>query len=118
MEKKLNLEYREKDGQLFPNIGLESEDQPIGRFGRQWMDNMQRNHRQRFTTLRMTGMLEKTAAKVDIEAVERQEAIYQQMLAANPLPPTEDTLERTRHLSSLRLTAEESVMRDIVLTPR
>jgi len=118
MQNKLNLEYIEKDGQLYPNIGVEIMSQPLGRFGRQWMDNMQKNHRQRFTTLRMMGLLEKTAAKVDREAIERQESMYQQMLTANPLPPTEDTLERTRHLNSLRLTAEEIVMKEIVLCPR
>ncbi len=122
MENKLNLTYTEKDGLFYPNICIENEsensDQPIGRFGRDWMNYLNKNHRQRFMTLRMTGALETTARKVDTEALERQETIYQQLLTANPPPQTEDTMVKARHLNSLRLTAEEIVMKEIVLKPR
>ena len=122
MESKLNLTYTERDGLLYPNISIENESeksgQPVGRFGRDWMNNLYKQHRQRFMTLRMTGELDATARKVDMEALERQEAIYQQLLAADPPPQTEDTMEKARHLNSLRLTAEEIVMTEIVLKPR
>ena len=120
MENKLNLAYTEKDGLLYPNINIESEnsDQPLGRFGRDWMNNLQKNHRQRFMTLRMTGELEATARRVETEALEQQETIYQQLLTKNPSPQTEDTMVKARHLNSLRLTAEEIVMKEIVLKPR
>lgn len=121
MENELNLTYTEKDGLLYPNISTEDESensgQPLGRFGRDWMNHLHKNHRQRFMTLRMTGALEATARKVDTEALEQQEVIYQQLLAKDP-PQTEDTMEKARHLSSLRLTAEEIVMTEIVLKPR
>ena len=119
MEKKLNLAYTEKDGLLYPNISIESEvnSQPLGRFGRDWMNNLHKNHRQRFMTLRMMGELEATARKVDTEALNQQETIYQQLLTENP-PPTEDTMMKARHLNSLRLTAEEMIMTEIVLKPR
>jgi hypothetical protein len=39
-------------------------------------------------------------------------------LTANPPPQTEDTMVKARHLNSLRLTAEEIVMKEIVLKPR
>jgi hypothetical protein len=119
MEKKLNLAYTEKDGLLYPNISMESADtETIGRFGRQWMENMCRSHPQRCMTLRMQGKLTELARKVDAEALERQELIYQQNLAASPPPQTEDTLVKARHLNSLRLIAEEVVMLEIVMTPR
>ena len=122
MENRLNLTYTEKDGLLYPNISIEDESenrsQPLGRFGRDWMNNLHRNHRQRFMTLRMTGELEAIARKVETEALEEQEMIYQQLLVKNPLPQTEDTMVKARHLNSLRLTAEETVMTEIVLKPR
>lgn len=121
MENKLNLTYTEKDGLLYPNISIESESksssQHLGRFGRDWMNHLHRNHRQRFMTLRMTGKLEATARRVDAEAMERQEEVYQQLLATNP-PQTEDMLEKARHLNSLHLKAEETVMTEIILKPR
>ena len=116
MEKKLNLTYTEKDGLMYPNI--ESSVAEFGRFGRDWLNNLHKNHRQRFITLRMTGKLEQTAQAVDREAIAKQEFLYQQMLAVNPMPQSEDILERTRHLNSLRLTAVEIVMRETVMRPR
>lgn len=122
MKDKLNITYTEKDGLLYPNISIEDEsensDQFVGRFGRDWMNNLHRTHRQRFMTLRMTGELEATARRVDTEALERQEAIYQQLLAANPPPETEDTMAKARHLNNLRLIAEEIIITEIVTKPR
>ncbi len=118
MQNPLNLTYFEKDGQLYPNISVENGNEPLGRFGRQWRENLRRQHPQRFMTMRMQGTLHGTAAQVDREALEKQEAMFQQLLAKSPPPMSEDTLAKARHLNSLRLTAEETVMREIVLTPR
>ncbi len=98
MKNRIYFTYTEKDGLLYPSISIEDESensgQPLGRFGRDWMNNLHRNHHQRFMTLRMTGELEATARRVDTEALERQEAIYQQLLAAAPPPQTKDTMEK------------------------
>lgn len=40
------------------------------------------------------------------------------MLQQEPLPQTEDIMERTRHLNSLKLMAEETVLQSVVLIPR
>ena len=60
------------------------------------------------------------AGRVDelIEATEKIEALTQQMLQQEPLPQTEDIMERTRHLNSLKLMAEETVLQSVVLIPR
>lgn len=52
------------------------------------------------------------------EATEKIEALTQQMLQQDPMPQTEDILERTRHLNDLKLMAEETVLQTIVLIPR
>ncbi len=121
MKDKFNITYKEKDGLLYPNIsigdGSENSGQSVGRFGRDWMNNLHRNHRQRFMTLRMIGELEATARRVDMEALERQEATNQQLLMVDP-PQTEDTMVKAHYLNSLRLIAEEIVMAEIVLNPR
>ena len=118
MENPLNLTYTEKDGQLYPNISLDNGNEPLGRFGRQWIEHLRQNHHQRFMTLRMQGKLNETAAQVEKEALERQETMYQQLLEIDPPPVTEDILVKARHLNSLRLIAEEAVINEIVLTPR
>lgn len=128
MKDKLNIQYTEKDGILYPNLQISNDpqaDQPLGRYGIMALEYLKEQHPDRYTTLKMAGNLMETMHKVQEEATERIEALIQQMLKNNPLPtnpetdlPTEDTLERTRHLNSLKRAAEETVLAEIVLIPR
>lgn len=66
----------------------------------------------------MDGSLMEVMHRVQDEAMEKIEALTQQMLQQEPMPQTEDILERTRHLNDLKLMAEETVLQTIVLIPR
>lgn len=66
----------------------------------------------------MDGSLMEIMHRVQDEATEKIEALTQQMLQQDPMPQTEDILERTRHLNDLKLMAEETVLQTIVLIPR
>ena len=93
-------------------------DQPLGRYGRMALEYLRENHPERFTTLKMDGSLMEIMHRVQNEATEKIEALTQQMLQQEPLPQTEDIMERTRHLNSLKLMAEETVLQSVVLIPR
>ena len=56
--------------------------------------------------------------RVHKEAVEKIEYIISQMLDVKPIPTTEDIMEKTRHLNSLRLAAEEIVLNEIIFKAR
>lgn len=117
----VELNYTQKDGVLIPNLQVSNNsesDQPLGKYGRMAMDYLKENHPQRFMTLKMDGTLMEKMHEVHAQAIQNIEAITQQMLTADPMPQTEDTLERTRHLNCLRLSAEEIVMNEVVLKPR
>ena len=117
----INLDYTEKDGILYPNLQISNDkeaDQPLGRYGRMALEYLRENHPDRYTALKMDGSLMETMHRVQDEATEQIETLTQQMLKSEPLPQTEDTMERTRHLNSLKLSAEEIVIREIVLIPR
>ena len=124
----IHLDYTEKDGILYPNLQIsnsEEADQPLGRYGRMALEYLRENHPDRYTALKMDGSLMEVMHKVQTEATEKIEAMIQQMLKSEPLPvipatgiTTEDTLERTRHYNSLKLSAEEIVIRETVLIPR
>ena len=116
----INLHYKEQDGMLLPDLtnfqqqrggqalagtadgaGI-SQGQPAGAiydFENGWQSDG--GH-----------------APVQNEATEKIEALTQQMLQQEPMPQTEDILERTRHLNDLKLMAEETVLQTIVLIPR
>lgn len=117
----VELSYSEKDGVMLPNIQISNDkkdDRPLGRYGRMALEYLRENHPQRFMTLKMDGTLMSVMHKVNEEALKQIEALTQQMLKRDPMPDTEDTLERTRHLNSLRRSAEEIVLHELVLQPR
>ncbi|MVB10461.1 Transposon-encoded protein TnpV [Caprobacter fermentans] len=122
MEKPLvELNYTEKDGMMLPNIQVsnnQENDRPLGRYGRLALEYLRESHPQRYMTLKMDGTLMEKMHQVNEEALKQIEALTQQMLQKKPMPDTEDTLERTKHLNSLRRSAEEIVLRDLVLKPR
>ena len=117
----INLKYREQDGMMLPDLQISNSseaDQPLGRYGRMALEYLRENHRERFTTLKMDGSLMEIMHRVQDEATEKIESLTQQMLQQDPMPQTEDILERTRHLNDLKLMAEETVLQTIVLIPR
>jgi len=124
MDKKdhLNLSYQERDGLLYPNLRIsneaEADQQPLGKYGRIALNHLRQHHPQRFLILQMQGNLMEKMHQVEQEALERMEQLTEQLLRLQPLPQTDDTLERTRHLNQIKATAEELVLNDIVLKPR
>ncbi len=117
----VEMSYTEKNGIRYPNLQISNDpeaDQPLGRYGRMALEYLQENHPERYTVLKMDGSLMEVMHKVQTEATVKVEAMTQQMLEKDPLPQTEDTLERTRHYNSLKQTAEEIVVREILLVPR
>lgn len=114
-------EIQEQDGMMLPDLQISNSseaDQPLGRYGRMALEYLRENHPERFTTLKMDGSLMEIMHRVQDEATEKIEALTQQMLQQEPLPQTEDIMERTRHLNSLKLMAEETVLQSVVLIPR
>lgn len=108
-------------GMMLPDLQISNSseaDQPLGRYGRMALEYLRENHPERFTTLKMDGSLMEIMHRVQDEATEKIEALTQQMLQQEPLPQTEDIMERTRHLNSLKLMAEETVLQSVVLIPR
>ena len=128
MENRVNLSCTEKDGILYPNLQISNDpkaDRPLGRYGRMALEYLKEQQPDRYTALKMDGSLMEIMRRVQEEAAERIETLMQQLLQQDPLPvnpdtglPTEDTLERARHLNSLKRQAEETALLEIVLIPR
>lgn len=103
---------------LLPDLQISNNseaDQPLGRYGRMALEYLKENQPERYMILKMDGSLMEVMHKVQAEAAERIELLTQQMLQKDPMPQTEDILERTRHLNDLKLAAEETVLQTIVL---
>jgi hypothetical protein len=116
----MNKEIMEKkelqallDG-LQPENITDDENQPLGRFGRLAMDYLHETDPQWFSTLKMQGILTTMMERVDEEARTKREQIMRKLLEQDPLPETDDILERTRHLNEKRGIAEEIVLNEVV----
>jgi hypothetical protein len=104
---------------LIASLGTEDgRDQPLGKYGRMAMRHLHETDPQRFMCLKMTGELTDIMYRVDEEASDRVEAITQRLLAKDPLPQTDDILEKIRHFNTKRSVAEELVISEMVLIPR
>ena len=90
----------------------------MGRFGSLWKEFMLENHPHRLSELVAQGKINEMILKVDEEAESRKERLIQELLGAQPLPDTEDTLERAGHMSMITSTAEEIVITELVQKPR
>ncbi|HEX9059199.1 MAG TPA: TnpV protein [Clostridia bacterium] len=104
-----------------PNIQVSNDsnyDQPLGKYGRMAMEYLQAENPQRFMILKMDGTLMEVMHKVQEEAVEKIENILQQMLMEDQMPKTEDIMEKTRHMNSLRVAAEEIVLNELIYKVR
>lgn len=111
----LNLSYHEQDGVLLPNICISDQpedEQPLGRYGRMALAYLHENHPERYAVLKMDGNLMKTMHRVQRDALERMEHLTQQMLLDDPVPETEDLLERARHWNDLKSMAEKNCFAD------
>lgn len=94
------------------------ESQPLGKFGRMAMDYLHETDSQRFSSLKMQGELVALMERVDKEARTKMEQIIRKLLEQDPVPETDDILERTRHLNEKRGIAEEIVLNEIVYKVR
>lgn len=119
----MNLGYQPgKDGMLYPKLQISTDIQTdqvsAGRFGGLWKDYMMEEHPHRLCELVAQGKINEMILQVEKEALQRKEERIQQLLAMQPMPETEDMMERAGHLAMITREAEESVINEVVLKIR
>lgn len=111
------IPYVFKKGKWVPDIQTSNKpayDRPIGKYGRMAMTHLQETHPIRFMQLQMDGTLQEEMHKINERVMEQMDIILSQLLKKFPVPSTEDTLEKTRHINQLKCQAEELVINDVV----
>lgn len=119
----MKLTYTEgADGMMYPNLQISQNEKTdtatVGKFGSLWKNYMMENHPHRLSELVAQGKINETILAVDEEAERRKEALIQELLTAQPMPDTENPLERAGHMTMLTRTAEEIVQSEVVLKVR
>ena len=77
-------------------------------------DYMKSKHPQRLSELIALGQINELIAKVDKEAEAKKETLIQQLLEVQPMPKTEDMLERAGHMEMITRQAEEIILHEVV----
>ena len=111
--------YREENGHLIPNVTLpEQTDYQIGKYGRMYLDHIKQHRRGRYTTLLTEGRLNARLYEIDFEANKMLETIISCFASERGIDEnlkSHDMLRWVAEMNNIRASAEEIVLREVVL---
>ena len=116
---KLGGTYREKNGHLIPDITLpEQSDYQIGKYGRIHLDYIKQHRRGRYTTLLTESKLNSRLHEIDLEAHKMLETIIPRLATERGIDEdlkARDMLRWVAEMNNIKASAEEIVLREVVL---
>ena len=111
--------YREENGHLVPNVTLpEQTDYQIGKYGQMHLDYIKQHRRGRYTTLLTESKLNAQLHEIDLEANEMLETIIPHLAAERGIDEdlkAHDMLRWVAEMNNIKASAEEIVLREVVL---
>ena len=111
--------YHEENGYLIPNVTLpEQTNYQIGKYGRMHLDYIKQHRRGRYTTLLTEGKLNTRLHEIDLEANEMLETIIPRLATERGIDENlkaRDMLRWVAEMNNIKASAEEIVMREVVL---
>ena len=113
----MNLTYLRNGDYLFPSLLLEVEEQPIGKYGLLRKSYLKEHKRGWYSSLLLTGKLDKHLDEIDHSCNERIELIMNQLArregVTEALKAT-DQMTWVARMNSIRASAEEIVLSELV----
>ena len=111
--------YREGNGHFIPDVTLpEQTDYQIGKYGRMHLDYIKQHRRGRYTTLLTEGKLNAQLHEIDLEANEMLDTIIPRLTAERGIDEklkSRDMLRWVAEMNNIKASAEEIVLREVVL---
>ena len=111
--------YREENGHFIPDITLpEHTDYQIGKYGWMHLDYIKQHRRGRYTTLLTEGKLNARLHEIDLEANEMLETIIPHLATKSGIDEdlkVRDMLRWVAEMNNIKASAEEIVLREVVL---
>ena len=110
------LTYRQAGDYLIPDIQLEeTEDCPLGKYGRMRRAHLMENNQLLYNHLALTGQLFPHLWEIQDTAAARMEQLMKELLAANPAPDKKTRqMDWVRHMNALKAQAEEIVTAELI----
>ena len=111
--------YHEENGHLIPNVSLpEQTDYQIGKYGRMHLDYIKQHRRGMYTTLLTEGKLNARLHEIDLEANEMLDTIIPCLATERGVDENlkaRDMLRWVAEINNIKASAEEIVLREVVL---
>ena len=109
--------YRKDCGKLVPDVEL-PEQKPIGKYGRMHLDYLKQNRRGRYSALLGEGRLNAYLADVDEQAQEMLTSLTVELAKTQGIDEhlkATDQMRWVQMMNNVRSSAEETVMRELIL---
>ena len=109
--------YREENGSLVPDVEL-PEQKPIGKYGKMHLDYLKQHRRGRYSALLGEGRLNAYLADMDEQAHEIMTSLMVELAKAQGIDErlkANDQMRWIQAMNNVRSSAEETVMRELIL---
>ena len=113
----MDLTYTRNGDYLFPDLCLEEENPPIGKYGLLRKSYLKEHKRGWYSSLFLTGKLDEQLAEIDRSCTERVELITNQLAKSEGVTESlkaADQMDWVRRMNSIRARAEEIVLDELV----
>ncbi len=109
--------YREENSNLVPDVEL-PEQKSIGKYGRMHLDYLKQHRRGRYSALLGEGLLNAYLSEIDEQANEMLTSLTVELVKAHGIDEhlkATDQMRWVQLMNSVRSSAEETVMRELIL---
>lgn len=111
----MELTYHWEGDYLIPDLTIEEEQRPIGKYGMLRKTFLKENRAGWYQGMMLEGKLDSHLADIEEAAAERMEVLVEGLLEKYPAPDKgKDQMAWAAHMNSLRTMAEESVLQELV----
>lgn len=113
----MDLTYTQNGDHLFPDLCLEDENLPIGKYGLLRKSYLKEHKRGLYTSLLLTYKLDEHLAEIDRACNERVELITNQLAKREGVSEAlkaSDQMEWVRRMNNIRARAEEVILTELI----
>ena len=115
----MNIPYIRSGDYFIPDLKLQDESRPIGKWGRMHRDCLEEHHPIRFNNLVLSGKLWTYLADLNEQTQQRMETLVAQLKSAESITEelkAADPIGWTQHMNNITARAEEIIREELIYT--
>ncbi|WP_375296244.1 TnpV protein [Bacillus cereus] len=109
------VQYQQQEnGTLIPKVEDYPNNNQLGKYGMMAVNHLKKKNYQEYFMKHISGQLMTYGHKVEEQAWNLHEKLTAELLEKNPIPNTENVLERTKHRNQIKMQVEELVKNQLI----